>query len=126
MTTAQGAGSVLVVEDDSSIAQVLTTLLEDEGYRVATGVDGQALASALADPPGLVLLDVMMPGMDGLEVCRRLKSDSRTRDVPVIFVTAMPPDLLAAHLGDCPYEALIRKPFTLDEVLAAVHRHLAA
>ena len=72
MTTAQGAGSVLVVEDDSSIAQVLTTLLEDEGYRVATGVDGQALASALADPPGLVLLDVMMPGIDFLEVCRRL------------------------------------------------------
>jgi CheY-like chemotaxis protein len=116
--------AVLVVEDDPHIAGVLNDLLEDEGYRVRTGVDGQALRAALADPPRLVLLDVMMPGMDGIEVCRRLKSDPRTRGVPVVFVTAMPTDILAARLGNIPYEGVIRKPFTLIEVLNAVQRHL--
>ena len=116
--------TVLVVEDDPHIAGVLTDLLEDEGYRVRLGVDGQALAAALADPPRLVLLDVMMPGMDGIEVCRRLKGDPRTRDVPVVFVTAMPTDVLSTRLGDTPYEGVIRKPFTLLDVLDTVQRHL--
>ena len=126
MDTEVASGSVLVVEDDLHIAGVLTDLLEDEGYRVTTGVDGEALSTAFAAPPALVLLDVMMPGMDGIEFCRRLKSDPRTRDIPVVFVTAMPADVLAARLGDCPYEGVIRKPFTLTEVLDAVERHVAA
>lgn len=122
MDAAAPAGAILVVEDDQQIAAILTDLLEGEGYRVATAVDGQALALAQADPPALVLLDVMMPGMDGAEVCRRLKADPRTRDVPVVFVTALPPDVLLARLGGCAYEGLIRKPFGLDEVLATVRR----
>ncbi len=124
MSGQEAAGAVLVVEDDPHIAGVLTDLLEDEGYRVRLGVDGQALAAALADPPRLVLLDVMMPGMDGIEVCRRLKGDPRTRDVPVVFVTAMPTDVLSTRLGDTPYEGVIRKPFTLLDVLDTVQRHL--
>ena len=126
MDTEVASCSVLVVEDDLHIAGVLTDLLEDEGYRVTTGVDGEALSTAFAAPPALVLLDVMMPGMDGIEFCRRLKSDPRTRDTPVVFVTAMPADVLTARLGDCPYEGVIRKPFTLTEVLDAVERHVAA
>jgi len=126
MKNEEAAGPVLVVEDDLYIAGVLTDLLRDEGYQVATGVDGQALRDALADPPQLVLLDVMMPGMSGIEVCRRLKADPRTKDVPVIFVTAMPTDVLTAQLAGCPYEGVIRKPFTIDEVLSAVHQHLSA
>ncbi len=124
MSGQEAAGAVLVVEDDPHIAGVLTDLLEDEGYRVRLGVDGQALAAALTDPPRLVLLDVMMPGMDGIEVCRRLKGDPRTRDVPVVFVTAMPTDVLSTRLGDTPYEGVIRKPFTLLDVLDTVQRHL--
>lgn len=118
-------GAVLVVEDDLHIAGVLTDLLEDEGYQVQTGVNGRALEMALNNPPGLILLDVMMPGMDGIEVCRRLKADPRTRDVPVIFVTAMPTDVLSSRLGDTPYEGVIRKPFTLLEVLDTIQRHLS-
>ncbi len=126
MSTEVAGGSVMVVEDDLHIAGVLTDLLEDEGYRVTTGVDGDALVTVFAAPPRPILLDVMMPGMDGIEFCRRLKGDPRTRDIPVVFVTAMPTDVLTARLGDCPYEGVIRKPFTLTEVLDAVERHLAA
>ena len=118
------SGRILIVEDEPGLAEVLTDLLGDEGYQTAVSVDGAALAAARANPPGLILLDAMMPGMDGPEVCRRLKADPRTARVPVVFVTAMPRDTLAARLGDCPHEGVLPKPFSLDDVLAVVRRHL--
>ena len=119
-----GARRVLIVEDEPGIAAILADLLADEGYAPAVSADGAALAEARADPPGLVLLDAMMPGMDGPEVCRRLKADPRTVRVPVVFVTAMPREALAARLGDCPHEGVLPKPFHLDDVLALVRHHL--
>ena len=119
------AGHILIVEDEPGIAEVLGDLLGDEGYETVLSVDGGALATAADDPPALILLDVMMPGMDGPEVCRRLKADPRTARVPVIFLTAMPPAILAARLGDCPHDGILPKPFTLDGVLDVVQRHLA-
>ncbi len=118
------ARRVLIVEDEPGIAEILADLLADEGYAPAVSVDGAALAAATTAPPALVLLDAMMPGMDGPEVCRRLKADPRTARVPVVFVTAMPRDTLAARLGDCPHEGVLPKPFTLDSVLAVVRHHL--
>ena len=126
MSAEQSSGLVLVVEDDLQIAAVLTDLLEGEGYRVVTAVNGDALDLAFVEPPGLVLLDVMMPGMDGPEVCRHLNADPRTRDVPVVFLTAMPPHALATRLDDCAYARVIRKPFSLIEVLDVVQRYLEA
>ena len=111
---------VLVVEDDPDIADVLAAILADEGYAVATGSDGDALATAFADPPDLVLLDFQMPVMDGDEVCRRLRQDRRTRDVPVIFLTATPEALVRRRLGDCRYDGLIAKPWNLDDLLVKV------
>ena len=122
--TGEQAGRVLIVEDEQSIAEILGDLLAEEGYEAAVSVNGAALKEAHDAPPDLILMDVMMPGMDGTEVCRRLKADPRTRHVPVVFLTAMPADILAARLGDCAYDGLIRKPFGLVEVLDAVHRHL--
>ena len=119
-----GGRRVLIVEDEAGIAEVLADLLGDEGYETAVSVDGAALAAVADAPPALILLDVMMPGMDGPEVCRRLKADPRTAGVPVIFLTALPPETLAARLGDCPYDDVLSKPFTLDGVLAVVRRHL--
>jgi CheY-like chemotaxis protein len=72
----------------------------------------------------VILLDVQMPGMDGPQVCRRLKAEPRTAHVPVVFVTALAPALLGARLGDCPHEGVLHKPFDLEELLAAVRRHL--
>ena len=112
--------TLLVVDDDPDIADVLAAILADEGYAVATGSDGRVLETALADPPDLVLLDFQMPVMDGVEVCQRLRQDPRTRDIPVIFLTATPEPLVRRRLGDCRYDGLIPKPCDLDELLDTV------
>lgn len=124
---ADAEGKVLVVDDEPGIVGLLVAALEDEGYRVATAGDGvTALAVALADPPALVLLDVRMPGeLDGPETCRRLRADSRTREVPVVFVTATPPEEIVARLGGNQNAGIIVKPFTLTEVLDTVGRHFS-
>ncbi|MFI5331777.1 MAG: response regulator, partial [Desulfobaccales bacterium] len=81
--------SILAVEDDEDILELLKYNLAKEGYRataVTSGEDGLQLARSTT--PDLILLDLMLPGMDGLEVCRRLKLDAKTRQVPIIMLTA--------------------------------------
>ena len=124
MESRQATRRVLIVEDDEPLAETLADMLADEGYQPVVSVDGDALDQARSQPPGLILLDVMMPGLDGTEVCRRLKADARTRQVPVVFLTVLSPEQVAARLGDCPYEAVIPKPYRLGQVLDAVHRYL--
>ena len=117
---------ILLVDAKRRFGRDLAAFLAglDRGYAVAAAADGAALEAALADPPGLVLLDVMMPGMDGPEVCRRLKADPRTARVPVVFLTAVGDRALGARLGDCAHEGVVHKPFALTELLAVVQRHL--
>jgi len=80
---------ILVIEDESDIQELIRFNLEKENYKVSCHPSGEAgLKAALAAPPELVLLDLMLPGMDGLSVCRRLRADEKTRDVPVIMLTA--------------------------------------
>jgi DNA-binding response OmpR family regulator len=82
---------ILVADDDPDLRQLVRLMLQREGYDVIEAVDGeQALARAADSDPSLILLDILMPGgMDGFDACRRLKSDGRTRTVPVIFITAL-------------------------------------
>lgn len=119
------AGDVLIVEDTPASLQLLSDLLTHAGYSARRARDGKiALLSAQAQPPDLILLDVRMPDIDGYEVCRRLKADVRTRDVPVIFLSALretEDKVLAFQLGAADY---ISKPFQPDEVLARVHTHV--
>jgi len=120
--------AILIVDDEPGITATLADLLADEGYRVATAADGLAVEAALADlatPPALVLLDVMLPGSSGVAVYRRLRDALETRDVPVVFITVVPPDWLAGLLEDSPRASILPKPFRFAELLAAVHRHLA-
>jgi DNA-binding response OmpR family regulator len=88
--TAAEAVRVLVADDDPLIRDVLRTILDLEGVAVVTAHDGEATLAELAtDPvPHVLVLDVMMPGIDGLEVCRRVRSDPRTARIPVILLTA--------------------------------------
>ena len=121
------AGDILIVDDEIPNLQLLTQVLSDAGYQALRSIKRPKLAieSALAQPPSLILLDVRMPEMDGFEVCRRLKQEERTRDIPVIFVSALQ-DVQDRIRG---FEAggvdFISKPFQEPEVLARVRTHLA-
>ena len=116
---------ILVVDDEISNLRLLAELLEKEGYQVRPAEKAQtAIDSALAKPPGLILLDVRMPEIDGFELCRRLKQDERTEKIPIIFVSALD-DVEAKIKG---FEAggvdYISKPFQETEILARVKAHL--
>jgi formate hydrogenlyase transcriptional activator len=115
---------ILIVDDEIPSLQLLTELLDKEGYQVRPAEEAQtAIDSALAKPPSLILLDVRMPEIDGFEICRRLKQDRRTLNVPIIFVSALI-DIEARIQG---FEAggvdFISKPFQELEILARVRTH---
>jgi response regulator RpfG family c-di-GMP phosphodiesterase len=124
MSTAD-TGYILAVDDTPSSLRLLTDLLHGEGYSVRSAINGElALRAAMTKPPQLILLDISMPGMDGFEVCRRLKQERRLREVPVIFVSAMSETqekLKGFDIGAVDY---VTKPFQREELLARVHTHL--
>ena len=119
------AARVLLVDDQPANLDVLRRLLESEGYRVLLAPNAQvALKSAARALPDLILLDIMMPEMDGFEVCRHLKTDAATRDIPVIFITAkdLHEDVVTGfNAGAVDY---VTKPFQEQEVLMRVHTHV--
>ena len=117
--------TVLIVDDTPDNISVLSNLLKDE-YRAKIATNGErALRIAFSDgPPDLILLDIMMPGMDGYEVCTRLKADERTREIPVIFLTAksqVEDERKGFELGAVDY---ITKPISAPILLARVATHL--
>ena len=118
---------VLVVDDDRVIQQLLEVNLELEGYVVAgTAADGQqALDMAAKLKPDLILLDIMMPKMDGLEVCRRLKDDPKLAKIPVILLSARAQDFDVREGLDIGADAYLTKPFDPVELLDVVGRLLA-
>jgi len=117
--------TVLVIDDTADNLTLVSALLGGT-YTVRLANNGErALAMATSDPPNLILLDIMMPGMDGYEVCRRLKADPRTRDIPVIFLTAKVETVDEEQgfaLGAVDY---ITKPISPPIVLARVKTHIA-
>lgn len=118
-------GEILVVDDGEDSARLLEFILKDAGYVVRTACSGGlGLCQAIANPPDLVLLDVRMPGMDGLEVCRCLKRTPVTASIPVIFISAAydPADRIAGF--DAGGVDFVGKPFVDSEVLARVKTHI--
>ena len=105
--------------------QVLSGMLEDRGYVTRPVTSGKmALQAAQNDPPDLVLLDITMPGMDGYEVCARMKADEKLKDIPVIFISALHETLDKVKgfgVGAADY---VTKPFQFEEVQARVETHL--
>jgi DNA-binding response OmpR family regulator len=112
---------ILVIEDDPDILEILQYNLEREGHKVMACRDGeQGLVRVRIDNPDLVILDLMLPGMDGAEVCRLVKSDPVTRNIPIIMVTAKSEEsdvVLGLGLGADDY---ISKPFSPRELIARV------
>jgi putative two-component system response regulator len=121
----QEQDTILMVDDNPTNLHVLQATLEGRGYRLLAARDGtSALLVAAKALPDLILLDIMMPGMDGYEVCRRLQSDPVTCDIPVIFLSALEQTedkVRGFELGAVDY---ITKPFQPEEVIARVNTHL--
>ena len=118
---------VLVVDDDRVIQQLLEVNLELEGYLVAgTASDGQeAIAMAAELKPDLILLDIMMPKMDGLEVCRQLKADPKLAKIPIVLLSARAQDMDIREGLEIGADAYLTKPFDPVELLDVVGRLLA-
>src|SRR5579864_4398817 len=117
--------TILVVDDESESRTLLTAILTAEGYGVRLADGGAlALASIELNRPELILLDVRMPGLDGFEVCRRLKQRDETRDIPLIFISAsgeIEEHVEGFRLGAVDF---VTKPFQREELLARVRTHL--
>ncbi|MEB3831832.1 GAF domain-containing protein [Phormidium sp. CCY1219] len=122
MTT---AASILVVDDTPDNLSLLTRLLTKQGYRVRGAREGgMAIEAARDDPPDLILLDILMPGLDGYQVCERLKADERTHEIPVIFISALSESfdkVRGFSVGGIDY---ITKPFELSETMARIEMQL--
>ncbi|EAW33577.1 hybrid sensor histidine kinase/response regulator [Lyngbya sp. PCC 8106] len=116
---------ILIVDDTPNNLRVLSSILQEQGYEIRKAVNGKmAIRSVQADPPDLVLLDIKMPDLDGYQVCSQLKAIEATRDIPVIFLSALDDvfnKVLAFQVGGVDY---ITKPFQVEEVLVRVKTHL--
>jgi CheY-like chemotaxis protein len=117
---------VLIVEDDAATRSALREFLERSGYLAAEAADGLAgLAKAETWQPHAILLDIRMPGLDGFEVCRRLKANSTTRPIPVIVVTAVDNAPVSRLAYDAGAMACIGKPFRLEALLTMIQTTIA-
>lgn len=116
---------ILVVDDVSENLKLLLNLLRPAGYKVRPASNGaEALDAVMRKKPDLILLDIKMPGMDGFEVCKRLKADSQLKKIPIIFISGLSETddkVKAFHAGGVDY---ITKPFQEEEVLMRVQTHI--
>lgn len=118
-------GDILVVDDRLENAALLFSILSDRGYEVRQVINGkQALNAAFYDPPDIILLDIMMPDMDGYEVCQQLKKSDLTAQIPIIFLSALDNDIDKVKAFDIGGVDYITKPFKVKEVLARVEHQL--
>ena len=117
---------ILIVEDSESIREMLKVMVESEGYEVITAEDGmEGLTRARSDGPDLIILDLMLPKMDGFKVCRMLKFDSQFRRIPILILTARSSDadrLMGEEVGADDY---LVKPFEPETLLERIRYHLA-
>jgi len=116
---------ILVVDDETDVIDMLVVNLRGAGFQVSTAEDGaSALAKARSEPPSLIILDLMLPGMSGLEICKVFKSDTVTRHIPVIMLTAKGEEvdkIVGLELGADDY---VTKPFSPRELILRVNRSL--
>lgn len=122
MTSEKIKKRILVADDDPGILDAIAIMLEDEGYEVSTAVDGEAIYKMERDYPDLLLLDIWMSGMDGREICRHLKGQELTQDIPIIMISAnKDTELMAQEAGA---DGFLEKPFQMDDLLRIVSESL--
>lgn len=114
-----GKPLVLIADDDPDILLLISLTLERDGYDVMVARDGlTAYEAAVERLPHLVVLDMMMPGIDGCEVARRLRANDSTKDVPIVIVTAFAEESQAAMALEAGADAYVKKPFSPRELLS--------
>src|SRR5438309_912451 len=119
------AAKILVADDDQSLVRTLTWILKENGYDVVTAPGGEDLIGKLEEErPNLLLLDIMMPKVDGLQLLAKMKADDRFRDVPVLMISSMPPEEATVKSLGLGAADFISKPFRVRELLARVKAHI--
>jgi DNA-binding response OmpR family regulator len=117
------AGTVLIVDDEPSVREVLGSLLSEEGYRTDFAENGHVgYEKARELIPDLIILDVMMPGIDGFEVCRKIRAESPLAQVPIIMITAVSDDRSRLRSIQSGADEFISKPFDFEELLTKVKK----
>ena len=118
-------GSILAVDDEEDVLELVRYNFNKEGYKVETAITGEeAIKKAKASPPNAILLDRMLPGIDGIEVCRQLKADSKTSSIPVIMLTAKGEDSDVVSGLEVGADDYVTKPFSPKVLIARVRRLL--
>lgn len=113
---------ILVADDDPAILDAISMILEDAGYYVETTANGETIKSMHVNLPDLLLLDIWMSGHDGREICKELKSQKRTRKIPIVMISASKDaDEMAKKAGA---DDFIAKPFDIDELLERVEKYV--
>jgi DNA-binding response OmpR family regulator len=115
---------ILAVDDDESILEVIQLVLEGEGYLVQASLNGECFQNIAGDLPNLILLDVLLSGEDGREICKRLKSDATTARVPIIMLSAHSDTSKIADTSGA--DDYLEKPFDVDVLIEIVEKHLAS
>jgi two-component system phosphate regulon response regulator PhoB len=113
---------ILLIEDDPSLTELIRYNLEEEGFAIATSADGEeGLLLAEEDPPDLILLDWMLPNLSGIEICRRLRRNADTANLPVIMLTARAEEADRVRGLDTGADDYVTKPFSPRELVARIH-----
>ena len=117
---------ILVADDEAHILHVVSMKLRNAGYQVITAVDGEeALELCTAERPDLLITDFQMPFLSGLELCKNLRAQEETRDIPAMMLTARGFDISAEDMAEARISAVLAKPFSPREVLQKVNELLA-
>ncbi|MBI2104969.1 MAG: response regulator [Candidatus Omnitrophica bacterium] len=125
MTQARIAKKILIVEDEATQALLLTSSLSAHGFQVCSAMNGEdGLRKAFAERPDLVLMDIILPRMTGVELCRRLKEAPETRDIPVILVTASGMRNLEARCKLFGVDACVAKPYEMPDLIEKIQQLL--
>ena len=118
------AKKILIADDDHDILEAMKMMLEMEGYDVVTTHNGKHVANMLNHHPDLLLLDIWMSGIDGRDICRKIKSKNSTKDVPIIMISASHEIAKSARASGA--DDFIAKPFQMNEILSKVAEHISA
>jgi CheY-like chemotaxis protein len=114
---------IIIADDDASMRDIFQLILQRAGYTVTLYADGEELLGNGYRVPDLFILDKQLSGVDGLDICRFLKSQESTKNIPVIIISASP--YVANHAGDAGAEAFVEKPFKTKELLEVIKKYIA-